>query len=333
MKSKLFTIAVILVLSATASIFGQDVSEISKTKYTDLPSLYDATPKQIVGAKTIAEFAAGIFLENIAVDADGNLFVTNLGEGKIIKVTSDGVKSDFAKVLGVVTGIAFDKKGGIVAAGAVGGTKPSVFQFDKNGTLTATTTIDGGWLLNGVTHLAGDKFLIADSYKDLIWEFDAKTRAYKIWLQNEETIARSDPKSSFPGVNGLKIFGKTLYATNMQKAQIVKIPLNADGTAGKPEIFVKDVFGDDFSIDESGNLFVTAHPFNRVVKVTPNGTKTVIAEAKQGVTGATSLAFGRGKNDRKTVYVVTNGGVLIPPADGVQTAKIVQLEVGVKAAK
>jgi sugar lactone lactonase YvrE len=332
MQFKLSIGTALLLLSATAQVFGQDVSEISKTKYTDLPPLYDAAPKQIARAKTIAEFPVGTFLENIAVDAADNLFVTSLGEGKILKITPDGQTSEFAKVPGVVSGIAFDQQGGLIVAGAVGGKTPSVFQISKDGVVTTTTTIEGGWLLNGVTHLKGDQFLIADSYKDLIWEFDARTHKYQIWLQHAE-ITRSDAKSSIPGVNGLKVFGNTLYATNMQKAQIVKIPLLAGGQPGTPQVFARGVFGDDFVIDAKGNLLIAAHPYNRVVRVTPAGKTTVIAEKEAGVTGSTSLAFGRGKTDRQAVYVVTNGGVLIPPAEGPQPAKVVRLEVGARSAR
>ena len=59
---------------------------------------------------------------------------------------------------------------------------------------------------------------------------------------------------------------------------------------------------------------------------------TVIAAESEFVTGDTALAFGRGK-DKNAIFVVTNGGMSLPPAGGVQTAKIVRLEVKTNGAK
>ena len=59
---------------------------------------------------------------------------------------------------------------------------------------------------------------------------------------------------------------------------------------------------------------------------------TVIAAENEFVTGGTSLIFGRGR-DKNAVFVVTNGGMSLPPAGGVQTAKIVRLEVKADGAK
>jgi hypothetical protein len=55
-----------------------------------------------------------------------------------------------------------------------------------------------------------------------------------------------------------------------------------------------------------------------------------IAQAEQGMTGSTALAFGKEEGDRAAVYVVTNGGLSFPPPTGLESAKIVRLEVGVE---
>ncbi len=45
--------------------------------------------------------------------------------------------------------------------------------------------------------------------------------------------------------------------------------------------------------------------------------------------GSTALAFGKSEGDRTGIYVTTNGGMSFPPATGVESGKVVRLEVGI----
>lgn len=291
-----------------------------------LPQIFADTPKQIVAAKVIAEFPVNTFLENVAVDKKGDLFVNSYEDGKVYRVTPTGAKTEFAQIPGKVAGIAFDGKGNLIISGITNEKKAAIFRVDKTGKVETLTTIDDAIFLNGVTQLSGDKFLIADSYKGAIWEFDPKTKKSAVWLA-EEFLARKDSNNPTPAVNGLKIFGGNLYATNTQNQQIFRIPILAGDKAGKPELFVEKINGDDFAFDASGNMFVTTHVYNNVVRIAPDGKMTIIAAENENVTGDTSLIFGRGKN-KNAIYVVTNGGMSNPPASGVQTVKVVRLEIG-----
>jgi sugar lactone lactonase YvrE len=306
-------------------VFGQT------NRAQQLPPIFADTPKQIVAARTIAEFPVNTFLENVAVDKKGVLFVNSYEDGKVYRVTTAGAKSEFAQIPGKVAGIAFDKSGSLIISGVTNEKKAAVFRVDKRGKVETLATIDDAIFLNGVTQLSGDKFLIADSYKGAIWEFNAKTRKYAVWL-TDESLARSNVDNPTPAVNGLKIYKNNLYATNTQNQKIFRIPILAGEKAGKPELFVEKINGDDFAFDDDGNLFVTTHVYNSVVRVEPDGKMTVIATENESVTGDTALVFGRGQ-DKNAIFVVTNGGMSLPPAGGVQTAKIVRLEVKASGAK
>lgn len=290
-----------------------------------LPPIFAETTRKIIDAKTIAEFPVNTFLENIAVNKKGDLFITSLEDGKIHRISNDGTKREFAKIDGKVAGLAFDKKENLIVSGWANGTTPGVFIISKKGRLESSTPISGAIFLNGVTWLKDNRFLIADSYKGTIWEFDTKTKTAKVWLENE-MLARSNEKNPFPAVNGLKNFKNTLYATNTERQQILRIPVLANGSAGKPEIWLEKINGDDFAFDTNGNLFVTTHVYNSVLRIEPNGKTTVVAE-NGNIIGNTSLAFGSGKN-KNTIFVVTNGGISFPPKEGVQTAKVVKIEIG-----
>jgi hypothetical protein len=285
----------------------------------------DSLSRKIASAQTLAEFPVNTFLENLAVNTNGNLFVTSHLEGKIYRITPNGEKTVFAEIKGKPAGIAFGENGELVVTGFGENDSANVFLISRTGKVIATSKIEGAIFLNGIVRIKKNRYLIADSYRGAIWEFNSKTKEYKIWSEAEE-FKRADEKDQTPGLNGVRIFNDELYVTNTQQRKLFKIKLDKKGGAsGKPELFAANLNGDDFAIDEAGNLYVTTHIFNSVVRVAPDGTKTVVAEAGEGVTGSTALAFGRSKTDKKSIYVVTNGGMSLPPKEGVQTAKIVRL--------
>ncbi|XGV97686.1 MAG: SMP-30/gluconolactonase/LRE family protein [Leptolyngbya sp. BL-A-14] len=128
----------------------------------------------------------------------------------------------------------------------------------------------------------------------------------------------------------LKIFGDVLYASNTQNAQIIRLPIQANFQAGEPEIFVQNANIDDFAFDKAGNLYGTTHVFNSVVRISPAGSVTTIAQAAQGMVGTTAVAFGKTEGNRTHLYVTTNGGMSFPPPTGVESAKVVRLDVGIE---
>lgn len=73
---------------------------------------------------------------------------------------------------------------------------------------------------------------------------------------------------------------------------------------------VSGIPGDDFAIGPEGSLFITTHPYNTVIKVSTRGARTIIARQEQHIVGATDAVFGRGTEDRDTLYVVTDGAPL-----------------------
>ena len=293
-----------------------------------LPPLFSDAPIALVPAHIIAEFPANTFLESIVVSADNTLFITNHYDGKIIRIGADGVPVTHATVPGKATGLAFAPDGSLLLTGWDDQDTPVVWQVSLQGTVDVLVTLPDALFLNGLTHLADSLYLIADSYRGAIWELDVAQGSGRIWLEHP-LLARATPENPTPAVNGLKIFDTVLYASNTQNAQLVRIPLQAH-QPGEPEVFVQNANIDDFAFDKAGNLYGTTHVFNSVVKVAPNGSITTIAQAEQGMTGTTAVAFGRSPSNETYLYVTTNGGMSLPPSTGIEPAKVVRLDVGVE---
>ncbi len=115
----------------------------------------------------------------------------------------------------------------------------------------------------------------------------------------------------------------TLLITSHEAGQIT-----ADNQPGEPAVFVTPTNIDDFAFDTDGNLYAATHIYNSVLRISPTGATTTIAQVEQGVIGSTAVAFGRSAEDVTSIYVVTNGGMFLPPPGGVVPANVVRIEVG-----
>ena len=60
----------------------------------------------------VRPFVTGIMnATGLALDEDGNLYISSRQEGTVYRVTSSGAKSVFAEGMGIATGLAFDREG------------------------------------------------------------------------------------------------------------------------------------------------------------------------------------------------------------------------------
>jgi putative intracellular protease/amidase/sugar lactone lactonase YvrE len=293
-----------------------------------LPAIFERTPEEIVPAKVVAEFPANTFLENIAIAPKGTIFVTSYEEGKIYQVTPNGECSEFAHIDGNVAGIVIDHAGDLLVAGSLQGKTPTIFRVNSTGVVESLIPLPEAIFFNGMTHLKGDRYLVADSYKGAIWEIDVIAKTARIWIQ-DNLLARSDTSNPFPAVNGIKLYHNWLFASNTQRQLLIRIPLAENNTPKTPEVFLSNVNLDDFAFDARGNLYGTTHVYNSVIRISPDKQITAIAKIKQGMTGSTALAFGRANNSTN-IYVTTNGGMSLPLPSGIEPAKVVQLNVNVE---
>jgi putative intracellular protease/amidase/sugar lactone lactonase YvrE len=293
-----------------------------------LPVIFENTPEAIAPAEIVAEFPAPTFLENIAIAPDGTIFITSYEDGKVYQIDPNGKLADFAKIEGYAAGIAIERTGDLLVAATIQSKIPTICRIKSTGSVEQLLTLPEAIFLNGMTHLQDNIYLVADSYKGVIWAVDTVAQTANIWVQ-DPLLARSDSNNPFPAVNGIKIYQNTLFASNTQRQLLIQIPLVENKTPGKPEVFLTNINLDDFAFDVEGNLYGTTHVYNSTVKISPNKKITTIAKAEQGMTGNTAVAFGRTSNDKTSMYITTNGGMSLPPATGLEPAKLVRLEVGV----
>jgi sugar lactone lactonase YvrE len=306
-----------VVLGAAAFAFAAEPS---------FKPLYDNVPQTLLPARTIHVEGKGVFLEDIVALNDGSYAVTSVFDGRILRVARDGKTRLIATIPGHASGIEQDGAGRLVVGGWGKDERRVLWRVTLAGKVEEVVHLKEAALPNGITMLAPGVMLVADSIKGLIWRVDLNARRVSVW-SSDAMLGGFNPeiKPAIPAVNGLKIHRGHLYASNMSLNQFVRIPIRPDGAAGTAEVYAKDVFADDFVIDKHGRFYAATHAYNSVIRVDPDRQVTVLGGREQGLQGATALAFLSQPQGKHALIVVTNGGVYVPPAWGVEEAKIVRL--------
>lgn len=290
-----------------------------------VPPIYDSTPDAPASTRLLAEFDKGTFLENVAVDSAGNLFVNSYLDGKVWRIDAGGRRLPWASIDGTIAGIALNPDGSAVLSGWIQGKEPAVFIVDRQGKSEVLVRLVGGMFPNGVVRLAKDQYLVADSYRGVVWRVDSARRSATLWLEHA-SLTRANDKDPTPAINGIKMFGGALWASNTARQLLVRIPV-VDGVAGQPETIRTDIGIDDFAFDARGNLYGATHVYNSLIRITPGGAVSRLAGLEQGMAGSTAVAAMNAADGSVSLVVVTNGGMSLPPAGGMQAAKVVRVDV------
>jgi hypothetical protein len=257
------------------------------------------------------DLAAGQMPENIALEPDGSTDLSFSAARQIARISRDGQVHILATL----------------PAPADGGTHTPALGFPlvtglvraQDGTLyflyvTGTSDLTGVWRLNpgGSAHriaaLAPDglpnglaldratsELYVADSVRGVIWSLPTTGGHAKVWADGAALAS-----TGFLGVNGIKIHRGAVWASNLDKGTIMRIPVEPDGSAGTPQTKAGGLDSvDDFEFLGSGDrLLATLNQPSQVALVEPDGTHTVVLTAQDGLQNPTSVAV-RGT----TIYV------------------------------
>jgi sugar lactone lactonase YvrE len=150
--------------------------------------------------------------------------------------------------------------------------KPQVVKVDpKTGASSVFAALPAGAGPNALALDTAGNVYISDSFGSTIWRTPPTGGAPASWV--------SDPllgTSGVPpfGANGMAFnqSATSLFVANTGNDTIVRVPVNADGSAGTPEVFINSINGaDGLVIDASDNLWVAANQADEIVVVDPTG--------------------------------------------------------------
>ncbi len=283
------------------------------------PGVTELAPSQV-----IATWKPGSFAENLAVTADGQVFVSLHTDCLVVRVDPSGTVTPFASFDRPTTGLALATDGSLIVSGGAPGTAPGViWRVSPSGDVTMVAEIAEAVFLNGITPL-DHRMLVAESALGRIYAVDPASGAVETWLA-DPMLTATDGAS--PGANGVKLFGSAVTISVTSADRLVRASV-LDGKPGKLEILAERLRADDFAFDVDGALYIATHPARSLLRLAPDGKRTTLAGPAEGMTGATAVAFGRGGDDHDCVYVTTTGGTMTLPDDQLEPAKLVRVQVG-----
>jgi sugar lactone lactonase YvrE len=273
-----------------------------------------------------ASFPENTFLENIAINPAGQLFVTSLEEAIIYRLDQDGQRSVFAPIGGKPAGIICLPDESFVVNGWDKAGVPTIYRVSRDGDAEIVAQPEQARFLNGMALLNDRLVLICDAHLGCLWAYDLLTHKTALWLEYALLTKIDLDQFYMPAANGIKVFNGSVYVSNTERRLLLRIPLDHDQPL-TPEVLRRDINLDDFAFDEQGNIYAATHIFNSVVKITPGLVVTTIAGEADGLAGSTAVAFGRTALDKDHIYVTTNGGMSLPVDGKIQPARIVKLKV------
>lgn len=247
--------------------------------------------------------------EGLVADGQGGLFTTMFHTARVLRVSADGTSelvADLKPVLkgaaGSTIGMDFDGDDTIYVAFAeyskrypwpaeVGVARESCGDSTVTASGLYKVTVSTGAVEAVATRKDGYPFCYPDDpaiapdgkvyFSDLsfsgIWRYDPADGSVVMWSKDRLFDPGPDPLSGFPvGVNGIAIpaSGDVVYGVTGGNPQIVRIPINADGTAGAG---TRIAFGydnmDGLEVDGDGNFYVTEAIRHEVWKISPDLTR------------------------------------------------------------
>jgi sugar lactone lactonase YvrE len=268
---------------------------------------------------------AGEFTEGLTVDHGGNLYVGLAFQGRILKIAPDGTRSiigSFPIGDGLIVGLAVDDAGNVYAAVDSFDANQGIWRVSRTGAVEQYAALASSGFPNGLAFDDQGNLYVTDSSLGTIWRIDRRTRAVTQWLSSP--LLAGDPIDNF-GANGIAFWHGDAYVSNSDRSSIVRVPMETDGTAGTPAVYVADPalgYADGIAFDPAGNLYVASSSgSNTLERVGRDGTVETLATAADGLDYTASVAFGTSHGEHGELYF-TNAGVSFG------TPSVMQVDVG-----
>ncbi len=290
------------------------------------PASHDEVPIHAVPHEVVATWPTGTFLENLAIVADGSFVISVHNKGELHRLTAARERSIWVSLPGPPAGLVVVRDGVFVAVGEPGKEPGRIFKVGNDGHVEQRLVVPDTLFLNGFTPGPDGYAYAVDSIVGVVIEVDLRQSTSRVVL-HDERLTKCSAEPMLPGANGIKAGDASLYITNTDRALVLQAPMKPDGgLTGELVVVAEHLRGDDLALDLAGNLYITNHIHNTLIRLSPAGHRVAIAGPDQGMPGSTACAFR--PTEPGALYVTTTGGMVMPLNGVVQEAKLVRLDVG-----
>jgi hypothetical protein len=284
---------------------------------------HDAVPLHPVATEAVAQWPPGTFLENLALDSDGESWlVTSPFNHTVYRVRADGSTQTAAEFDQWVTGIVSHPQGPLAAVGTQGQPGWRLHRVTDAGA-QPVYELSGVLFANGMTWADG-RLLVVDSARSVVCAVDTQTGTSSVWLDHPLLVPRR-PDAPMPGINGIAEHDGWVVMTNTERGLVLRVPTDSAQPRRDLQVLAERLSGDDLTVMPDGRIMVATHTYHSVLCLYPDGRREDIAGHDQGVAGPTAVAVGA--ESSPTLYVSTSGGLLSPPGDAVEPARLLRVDV------
>ncbi len=245
------------------------------------------------------------FTEGPAVNKNGDVFFTDIVEGKIWKYSTEGELSLFMDKTGHSDGMYFDKKGNLITAADE---KNEIWQISPDKKVKVLLDNFEGKRFNGPNDLwidtKGGIFFTDPYYQRPYWERkkpDLSNQSVYYFPKGSKTAFLLD--SNFVRPNGIigSADGKNLFVADIGDKKTYKYDIGKKGKLFNRRLFF-DQGSDGMTLDNRGNLYLTGR--GGVTVINPEGKKIEHIEIPASTA---NVCFG-GKN-RDVLFITASKSV------------------------
>lgn len=244
-------------------------------------------------------------IEGPRVDADGNLFFSDVTNGGVYRRSPSGEITTAVPKRRGVGGIALHADGGLIVSGknichVKDGNSRILFQRDDIPGFNDIFTDSAGRVYAG--SLRSDPFKLKKQVAGELWRISAEGQATEMYGD----IGITNGIGASPD-------GKLLYHSDSAPKHIVVHDMTDDGQAVNRRVFATlEEVPDGLAVDESGRVWVAVYGGGCVTCFAPDGSVDHVLDVP--AKAVTSLCFG-GK-DRCDLYIVTADNTEAPERKG-----------------
>jgi len=263
------------------------------------PAAAAVRPLHVFGADLVELGRDFQFTEGPAVDAEGNIFFTDVRASEIHKWSVGGKLSVFRTDTGGANGLFFDRDGNLLACEGGNG---RVVSIAPTGAVTVLADTYDGKRFNKPNDLwiapTGGVYFSDPIYGRTPRRQDGE-HVYYITPGRKKVLRVIDDMVRPNGIVGTPD-GETLYVTDHGAKKTYRYDVNADGTLTGKKLFAP-IGSDGMTIDANGNVYLTAEA---VLVVDSTGKQIGRIEVP---VRPTNVCFGG--RDRRTLFITARSSV------------------------
>jgi sugar lactone lactonase YvrE len=250
--------------------------------------------------------------EGVGVGPDGLLYAG--GEaGQIYRVGEEGAFDEIASTGGFIYGVTLDASGDIFACDFGNAAVMRISASGEVATYSNGTADRPMRVPNFAAFDEGGNLYVTDSGE---WGEDDGL-VYRI-APGGATDVWTEATARFPNGCCLTANGEALLVVESHGRAVVRIPIQDDGRAGRPEPVV-DLSGsqpDGIALAEDGTMFVGCYRPDRIYRISPGGPVEVFADDPDGVVlnQPANVAFWGPNLDRLVVSSLGGWSLVAAPA-------------------